>query len=841
MKKFYSLIGLIFTFIIGLFILSSCNTKIETNKPIKLSTPVVVLNDNTASWTKIENANKYEISINGTISELDKDLVTYVLNDGESFKIKAIGDDVKYKDSDWSNTVIYEKVIVPPSIKLDTPVVSISNDGVASWEPIAHATGYAYKVNAGTISYTSNLSVLLSNNDTIIVMAIGDNETYASSSWSNSVTYEKEVTSNPVKLETPVVSVDSDGNATWNKINNAIKYELCLNGDFFYLDNTSVGIKLDYDNSLMVRAIGDGITYESSDWSTSVFYKKPELTVGEQIKQEYYALKNGTTTMHSTWEFTGVVLDMSATSYSSKYNNYMVKMILDVDGILIGIYNGFVDGTYPKEIVGLSVGSKVTVSGQINENYTLTSGSYTANIEFANPEISWEKEVTSGDVNFLMINDTHGAFTDSSAGYSIGRVDTLVDNLTNRNGDYILIHNGDAFQGSYVCGQTYGLPMIEALNTIGFDCFVLGNHEFDWGIDKIAQYKDGNMANGEANFPFLGANIYYKGTTNRPEWIDPYTVIEYGDLKVGIIGVIGASQESSILTRYVKDYEFVDPLSIIEENAKKLRTTEKCDVVVVATHDYDEYLNDNIANLYGNAVIDAIFCAHTHQLITESVYRNDDKMIAVVQNNHKNVTVSEVIINLDDSGNYSGYTSNVYSPSSYDISSDINLLINKYSDLINESNESLGTTNYSINRGTLGGYATDIMLEWDYSEYDFGDIDVSIINTGGVRATIDSGDITRADVFEVFPFNNMVVLVNLSGALIKSLYEENEGYLYIDVVDEIGSYAYLDNNTIYQLAVIDYVFEGTYYYQFKNLKEEDYIQTDVILRDELIYYIDLLY
>lgn len=841
MKKIYSLFSFIGLLIIGLLILTACDVNVETNKPVKLKTPVVTLNDNTASWIKIDNAIKYEISVNGTILELEKDLVTIILNDKETFKIKAIGDGVKYKDSDWSNSVTYEKVVVPPSLMLETPVVTLSSNGIASWEPVLNATGYACKINAATISYTSNLSITLSNNDTLVVMALGDNVNYANSDWSNSVTYKEDVIIELTKLETPVITLASDGNATWEKVNNAIKYEVCLNGEFFYVDSTSVGIKLEYEESLKIRAIGDGVTFESSDWSNSVIYKKPELSIGEQIEQEYNALKNGSTTMHTTWEFSGVVVDMSATSYSSTYGNYMVKMILDVDGVLIGIYNGYVDGTYPKSIVGLSVGTMVLVTGQINEDYTLTSGSYTANIEFANPEISWEKEDVEGDVNFLMINDTHGAFTDSSAGYSIGRVDTLVDNLTNRNGDYILIHNGDAFQGSYVCGETYGLPMIEALNTIGFDCFVLGNHEFDWGIDKIAQYADGNMANGEANFPFLGANIYYKGTTNRPEWIDPYTIVEYGSLKIGIIGVIGATQESSILTRYVEDYEFVDPINIIEENAKILRTTEACDVVVVATHDYDEYLNDAIASLSGNAIIDAIFCGHTHQLISESVLRSDDKTIAVVQNNHKNVTASEVIITLDENGDYEGYTSNIYSPSSYEISSDISILINQYSDLIDEANEVLGTTDYGISRSHLGAYAINMMLSWDYSEYDFGDIDVSIINTGGVRATIDAGEITRADVFEVFPFNNMVVLVNISGALIKSLYDNNSSYLYIDVVDEIDSYVYLDDNTIYQLAVIDYVFEGTYYYQFDNLTEDDYIQTDIILRDQLIYFFDFLY
>ena len=665
------------------------------------------------------------------------------------------------------------------------------------------------------------------------------------------------------KLLAPSVTLNDDI-ASWNKIDNAIRYELALNNEIFSVDVNTNSYILKDSECLSVRAVGDGINYISSDWSNTVTYEeivvKPDNDkLGQQIEKEYQALVNGTTTIHTTWTFTGIILDMSATYYNGDYANYCVKMVVDVDGVLIGIYNGFTSGTYPTDISGLSEGKEITVTGQISEGYTLTSGSFTANIEFKNPEISWKKDVNSDDnnnndndnidnndkkstnVNFLMINDTHGAFVDTSSGYSIGRVDTLVDELTAQNGDYILIHNGDAFQGSYVCSTLYGLPLVEAFNQMNFDCFVLGNHEFDWGIDKIAAYADGNPANGEANFPFLGANIYYKGTSTRPNWIDAYTVVEYGDLKVGIIGVMGETHETSILTKYVADYDFVNPINIIKEHATTLRTTLDCDVVVVASHDYDETLNSKIASLSGNAEIDAIFCAHTHQQINQTLTRSDGEKIAVVQNTHKNNLASEVIIELDDNGEYGGFKNAFYSPSRYAISSDITTVINKYQYLIDEADESLGTVNSYLNKSTLGNYATDAMLNWNYEGYDFGGIDITIINTAGIRATISSGEITRADVFEVFPFNNTIVLVNMSGKDLKSLCKKNSSYLYIGVSKEIGSYSQLNDNTIYQLAVIDYVFEGTYYTEFDKLSKNDYIETSIVLRDQLIEYLDDLY
>jgi hypothetical protein len=81
----------------------------------------------------------------------------------------------------------------------------------------------------------------------------------------------------------------------------------------------------------------------------------------------------------------------------------------------------------------------------------------------------------------------------------------------------------------------------------------------------------------------------------------------------------------------------------------------------------------------------------------------------------------------------------------------------------------------------------------------------------------------------------------MSGRLLKSLCNSNKNYLYIQVDDSIGDYNNFNDNTIYQLAVIDYVFEGTYYSEFKTLTSNDYLQTDIIMRDILLEYIDNKY
>ena len=570
----------------------------------------------------------------------------------------------------------------------------------------------------------------------------------------------------------------------------------------------------------------------------------PNVLIAQQIQAEYDALVAGTTTTHTTWTITGAVLDMSATQYNNSYGNYNVKLIIEVGGIYFGVYNGFVNGSYPTNINGLQPGTMVTITGTIKEQYTLTSGDYEAKIEFSNPEISWEEQgnttptptvpnQNTNNVYFAMINDTHGAFVDSNDGTSIARVDTLLDGLEDKNGDYIKIANGDILQGAYVSSKTFGYQLIESLNLMDFDAFVIGNHEFDWGIDKIAAYKDGDLSNGEADFPFLGANIVYKSTGLMPDWIDPYTIVEYGDLKVGIIGIMG-NHESSILATNVQDYDFVDDhATIVEKYAKELRTSKGCDVVVVATHDYEESSNNSIAKLSGDAVIDAIFCAHTHQLITESVTRSDGKAIPVLQNYDKNDTVQELILSLDETNQLESYSSMVYYSRNYNESSDFDVLYEKYHDLIVESEMVIGYTSSSINKSKVGDLAAKSMYYFDYNISGYETIDVTILNTGGVRATIDIGDITMADVFNTFPFENEIYLVKLYGKEVNSLLSDGYFYTY-------KSKNTFNSTTVYTVAVIDYVYFGSYYQSNFNKKISE-SETNLLMRDVFIEYLKTIY
>ena len=132
------------------------------------------------------------------------------------------------------------------------------------------------------------------------------------------------------------------------------------------------------------------------------------------------------------------------------------------------------------------------LSGKTGMLYIIASGDKS---RFENSDISiiiyladLAKVKSSYESKFLMINDTHGAFVDNQYP-GVERLASLIKQLGD---EYIKIANGDILQGSYISNILCGYPMIDALNNMNFNAYVIGNHEFDWGLDKIAEYKDGN-------------------------------------------------------------------------------------------------------------------------------------------------------------------------------------------------------------------------------------------------------------------------------------------------------------------------------------------------------------
>ena len=524
-----------------------------------------------------------------------------------------------------------------------------------------------------------------------------------------------------------------------------------------------------------------------------------------------------------------VATDFASSNVTIKY--VTVKGVVSIDGSYVNFQfassNGLTGSvTYPEEAWGEYNGKTVDITGYA----TGVSSNRYLNIMVTDYKLA-DDNTGGGDeeednivLNVFSINDNHGDFYKNDNG-----IDKIAAGINALSGDYaIKIANGDIFQGTYVSSTQYGLPMLEALNAMDFDCFVLGNHEFDWGLDKIARYADGNPANGEANFPFLGANIIEKATGVRPSWIEPYTIVEVAGIKVGIIGLIGEAQESSILATHSDPYDFINGDTLVSSYASELRTQKGCEIVIVAVHDYGDEVAASLqkwANYSGNSNVDAIFCAHSHQRVDESYFGTDGDVVPVLQNGGNGQTFAQLQLTIDNNNDIVNKDGTLHYTSGFASDGTLDDVIDKHMDVINEGNRVIGTSAGGIGKSKLGQYACQSMLD------EFG-ADISIMNTGGVRDSIDSGDITVGDVFQVFPFENEVIVCQMSGAMLKKYMNSNSNYNYYG-----GNTSGIVDSQNYTVAIIDYVFFGVY---FDYYRPASYTNTQVILRDLLTEYIDNL-
>lgn len=433
-------------------------------------------------------------------------------------------------------------------------------------------------------------------------------------------------------------------------------------------------------------------------------------------------------------------------------------------------------------------------------------------------------------LDFYSLNDFHGGAYSSLETFS--KMSEYLHNVQITNPNSVLLASGDMFQGTAFSNYYYGLPIIEVLNYLNFSSFTLGNHEFDWGIDKIANYKDSNESNGEASYPFLAANIVYKNTGELISWTQPYEIVEKSGVKIGIIGVIG-NVINSISASRVEGIEFLDPVETISKYADILRVTEGCDIVIVSLHDYDTEMNNEIASLSGTHLVDAVFNGHTHTNVAGTINRTGTAMpfaqvsdgsssliakITLSYNyaSHLVTAVQTDIIGSSDLGQSSEYVSNLIQVFESDPT---------YNSFVTQV---LANTNSYISKYDLAPWGASVIR--DYLQVDFG-----ILNAGGFRVNIQAGDITMGDLVEVYPFDNYLKTVKLTGADLLDLYISGYDIVFDDQVSLVNGRLYkndvlVQNDMLYTVAAVDYVFDKTYN---PFLYGEDVTLSSFLMRDLL--------
>lgn len=384
--------------------------------------------------------------------------------------------------------------------------------------------------------------------------------------------------------------------------------------------------------------------------------------------------------------------------------------------------------------------------------------------------------VSAKDVNdrlvILHTNDTHSIidpYYENDLG-GVARRKVLIDSVRGAEKNVLLVDAGDVLQGSLYFTLFGGEVERNVMNELGYDIQILGNHEFDNGMERLAEYLEGLKADK------ITTNYDLTATALKP-FFTPYTVKTAGGKRIGFLA-INVDPHGLIDENKSRGVEFLDGLKAANSMAWYLKNIEKCDYVVALTHiGYagqgklsDRTLAENSED------IDLIIGGHSHTLIDPNSPNGKQfhftnaagKDVVVAQTGKYGANLGKVVIDFDRDtiisslipvdSRLDGMVDKVFVES-----------LSRYKHPVDSlSNIVLGKATGDFNRKPeLMNWMADFVFD-DARRLTDKKIDMSIVNSGGIRSPFLKGNITKGNIMQSFPFDNYEVILEISGADLKA-------------------------------------------------------------------------
>ncbi|MBN3058765.1 bifunctional UDP-sugar hydrolase/5'-nucleotidase [Pectobacterium versatile] len=436
--------------------------------------------------------------------------------------------------------------------------------------------------------------------------------------------------------------------------------------------------------------------------------------------------------------------------------------------------------------------------------------------------MAWEKDKTYA-ITILHTNDHHGHFWHNDHGeYGLAAQKTLVDQIrqevASKGGSVLLLSGGDINTGVPESDLQDAEPDFRGMNMVGYDAMALGNHEFDNPLSVLRQQEKW------AKFPLLSANIYQKSTNQR--LFKPYTLFDKQGVKIAVIGLTTDDTAKLGNPEYFTDIEFRNPSTEAKQVVEQLRKSEKPDVIIAATHmgHYDD--GNHGSNAPGDVemarslpagYLDMIVGGHSQDPVCMA--QENKKQVDYVpgtpcapdrQNGTWIVQAHEwgkyvgradftfrngelklehyqlIPINLKKKVEKDGKTERVFYTHEITQDSDVMKMLTPFQE---KGQAQLGIKIGSV-KGKLEGDRNQVRFRQTNlahvllsAQLERAEADFAIMSGGGVRDSIESGDITYKDVLKVQPFANTLVYVNMKGS-------DVEKYLAVAANKKVDSGAY---------------------------------------------------
>jgi 5'-nucleotidase / UDP-sugar diphosphatase len=401
-------------------------------------------------------------------------------------------------------------------------------------------------------------------------------------------------------------------------------------------------------------------------------------------------------------------------------------------------------------------------------------------------------------LTILHTNDLHAHLLPDSAGIGgFGYVAAAVNRERAGCTTCIYLNAGDLVQGTPVSTMFHGLPIYEIANQIGIDAAVAGNHEFDYGWQKVQEFAH------IAKYPLLSANIVNaEGTTITGK---PYTILNAGGVRVGVIGVVMSDMIGALITpEAAGPFHVLPVIETVRKYARELQ--DRVDLVVVLGHIYNPEAD---AILKEVPEVSVVVAGHAHKGFEQM--RSAGNGVAVLCNgygrelgrldlkiaNHKVQSAEWKKIPIDSH-------TIVPEPRVAAAVAHWEGKVSKIVDVpIGEARRQLSNTD--LRPIIEAGLASETGADFAY------------MNSGGVRDILPSGRILARHIWNILPFDNQVLIGKFKGS---------------ELPEEIARGKTIDPTRTYSVATLDYVVDM----RFRE-RRAGFTNTNRLLRDVMIDWI----
>lgn len=411
-----------------------------------------------------------------------------------------------------------------------------------------------------------------------------------------------------------------------------------------------------------------------------------------------------------------------------------------------------------------------------------------------------------GEVTIVGFNDFHGAVNESESEAGLKRLATYFK-AESCNENTLIFDQGDTWQGSLESNHDYGYIVQKTFSKSGVALRTIGNHDFDWGTDKLKTLCE--TTNNDFYIPTLGANIYdYKdgklGNEQQKQFGKDYAVFttENG-LKVGVVGVIGENEITSISSQLVSNIGFSDQNEKIKEVSDFLRVQKKCDIVVASVHDY---ASNNlfkgiteVSSVSGKRYVDLVLNGHSH-----SKSKDVENGVTFVQWDANGETTGKVTLKYDFALNkvidsetkvntYNAKYLRTYYPT---IDPEIDSMVDEYLESIKSVGNEVLSSNFvnSWDEEALG----NLMSEAIYNSATSNGENISFAVSNLPRSPFNKTEMLYTDLYKSFPFDNQIILMDVTGSAAVGSILSNLSY-------REDTSLHLTPKAVFRIAIIDYV------------------------------------